>query len=509
MSKSGGPAADVHDGSTIFPGTVPASKATSDTPDGADFAPGLDAAFPTEFGEYDLTIDCIDGQVPAFINGVYYLNGPARFGAKDFRYHHWLDGDGMVCALRFDRNGVQLTNRYVQSTKFLDERDASRPLFRAFGTSFPGSRLNRAHNGLESPVNVSVYPFGDRLLAFGEQGLPWELDRDTLETRGEFTFNGRLNSASPFSAHPKFDADSGEMFNFGIFFSTQAPKLYFYCFGPEGLRYRKGIALEYPCSVHDFTLSRKYAIFYLSPYLLNVEHLLRGETSLMDSLSWEPERRSRLLIISRANGDVKASIPVGNRYCLHLVNAFEHEDKLVVDLLEFDEPIYAQYRPLPHLFRDVANGGPVRFSIDVAKGELTNRSLVEYMLAPDFPAIDTRLAMQPYRDFWMLGISATGKTGRKFFDQLVHANWERPSDIDVYHSPLKRYLGGEPVFIGDSNSGEGVVLCQEFDAQQQTSNFLFFDAHHVSNGPITRIHTNQKLYLGFHAVFQVRTPSGG
>jgi hypothetical protein len=35
---------------------------------------------------------------------------------------------------------------------------------------------------LASPVNVSVYPVAGRLLAFGEQGLPWELDPVTLET---------------------------------------------------------------------------------------------------------------------------------------------------------------------------------------------------------------------------------------------------------------------------------------------------------------------------------------
>jgi carotenoid cleavage dioxygenase-like enzyme len=74
------------------------------------------------------------------------------------------------------------------------------------------------------------------LLAFGEQGLPWVLDPETLETQGQFTFNGRLNDASPFAAHPKFDTDTQEMFNFGIFFSERAPRLYLYCFAPDGLR---------------------------------------------------------------------------------------------------------------------------------------------------------------------------------------------------------------------------------------------------------------------------------
>ena len=509
MSKSSPSPTHSQGETTLFPGSAPPVPKEPGSSSFSDFAPSLELAFPLEFAEHDLVLDCIEGQVPAFVRGSYFLNGPARFGSKDLRYQHWLDGDGMVCSLRFDRDGIHLRNRYVQSTKFVEERNAGRALFRAFGTAFSGSRLNQAGNGLESPVNVSVYPFGDHLLAFGEQGLPWELDGETLATLGEFTFNGRLNSASPFAAHPKFDFDSGEMFNFGIFFSPQAPKLYLYCFGHEGLRYRKAVALEYPCSVHDFALSKNYAIFYVSPYLLDTGRLLRDQSSLMDALRWEPERGSKLLILSRNNGELKASIPVGNRYCLHLINAFEQEDRLVVDLLEFDEPIYGQYHPLPVFFEDVSSGGPVRFTIDVAKNALVERSSLDYLQAPDFPAIDTRLAMRPYRDFWMLGISAAGKNGRKFFDQLVHANWESPAHMDVYTSSPMRYLGGEPVFIGDPQSADGVILCQEFIAQEQASNFLLFDAHRVGKGPIARIRTNVRLYLGFHAAFKPVPGDGG
>jgi len=484
------------------PSSPAASQHESESSAMVDFAPGLESAFPSEFPEYDCRLECIQGNVPESIDGVYYLNGPARFGMNDFRYQHWLDGDGMVCALRFDHGRVHLKSRYIQSNKYRAESEACKPLFRAFGTTFPDSRLNSAHNGLESPVNVSVYPFHDCLLAFGEQGLPWELDPQTLETRGEYNFNGRLNAASPFSAHPKFDVESGEMFNFGIFFSPQTPKLYFYCFGREGLRYRKAVAIEYPCSVHDFALSKNYAVFYLSPYLLNLQPLLKENATLMDSLSWQPERGSRLLVISRKSGELIASLPVGNRYCLHLINAYEQDNKLIVDLLEFDEPIYPEYQPIPHLFQHVAVGGPVRFSIDTAKAELSHRISLDYRQAPEFPAIDTRQAMRAYDDFWMLGISATGQPGRKFFDRLVHANWNRLDHIDLYQSPRFRYLGGEPVFIAYPGSSRGVILCQEFAVEERRSSFLLFDAHEVRKGPIARITGDLSLYLGFHATFQ-------
>jgi len=466
----------------------------------ADCAPGIEVAFPRGFKEGRRVVQCVEGQVPEFVRGTYYLNGPARFGFGDLSYKHWLDGDGMVSALEFGERGMRLTNRYVCSTKREAERLAGRPLFRTFGTSFAGSRLNRLNNATESPVNVSVYRFGDHLLAFGEQGLPWALDPKTLDTRGQFNFGGRLNDASPFSAHPKFDPVTQEMFNFGIFFSAQSPRLYLYCFTPQGLRYRVFAPLPYPCTIHDFSLSQSYAIFYLSPYLCDIQGLLRKEQTVMQSLQWLPELGSFLMVLERSSGKVLASIPIGQRYCLHLMNSFESEKSLAVDLLEFDAPIYGEYQPIPDLFKSVAQGGPVRYVIDLRSCEATDRIAIECRCSPDFPALDCRRAMQSYEDFWMLGISSSGKSGRKFFDQLVHGNWSRKTD-DRYQSPHKRYLGGEPVVIAASGSEEAVVLCQEVDVNEQTSYFVMFDAKSVKNGPIARIAVGQLLYSGFHAIF--------
>src|SRR3989442_12002123 len=98
---------------------------------------------------------------------------------------------------------------------------------------------------------------------------------------------------------------------------------------------------------------------------------LAGEgRTLMEALEWEPERGSRLLILSRETGEQVATIPVGNRYCLHLINCFEKDGRLRVDVLELDHPIYDQYQVVPNLFTDVCEGKPVRFVIDMNTREL-------------------------------------------------------------------------------------------------------------------------------------------
>jgi carotenoid cleavage dioxygenase-like enzyme len=183
-----------------------------------DLAPGLERAFAFVPRERSCPV-AVEGDVPAFLRGTYYLNGPARFERGGVRYRHWLDGDGMVCALTLFDGGARFACRFVRSGKYTAEEEAGQALFRTFGTAFPGDRLVRGI-ALESPVNVSVYPWGDTLLAFGEQGIPWELDPVTLETRGLYTFGGALNPVTPFAAHPKIDPETGELFNFGVSFAS-------------------------------------------------------------------------------------------------------------------------------------------------------------------------------------------------------------------------------------------------------------------------------------------------
>ena len=173
-----------------------------------------------------------------------------------------------------------------------------------------------------------------------------------------------------------------------------------------------------------------------------------------------------------------------------------------MDVIEFDRPIYDQYQEVPNLFTDVGEAQPVRFAVDLEKRELAEKRCLDYRLAPDFPSIDPRQGGKRYRDFWMLGISATGRSGRKFFDQLVHADWSAAQTSDIYQAPPMHYLGGEPVFIGDESRPEtGVVICQVFDARRAASAFVIFDAFHVARGPVATLRLEAPIPLAFHAAF--------
>lgn len=466
-----------------------------------DHAPLLERAFTLDCVEQSAAAEVRD-DVPPFVRGTFYFNGPARFSRGDVRYRHWLDGDGLVCALDLSSSGARVTSRFVRSAKLCREEAEGRAVFRAFGTAFEGDELRRGI-GLESPVNVSVYPFRDTLLAFGEQGLPWELDPATLETRGVFTFDGQLNEITPFSAHPKIDYHTGELFNFGVSFAPQHPMVNLFRFAADGrLVYRQRLALPYPASIHDFALSAEHIVVFVSPLVLNMAALVQNGSTLMDALSWEPERGSRLIVASRATGAELASIPAGHGHCLHLVNAFEERGRLVVDIVEYERPLYGEYQVVPDLFSTVSFGQPVRMIVDVASGAIVERRRIDYRAAPDFPAHRMDLTGLPYDSLWMLGISAAGRPGRKFFDQLVRVDWS-DGRTDIYQSPRATYLGGEPVFVPEPGTDRsGVVVCQSFDAESSVCSFALFDAFDLAKGPVATVPLPNPVPLLFHSSYR-------
>jgi len=451
----------------------------------------VERAFRLRFSERSYAIRDVEGRVPEFVRGTYYSNGPSVHRIGELSYRHLLDGDGMVRAVRFEDGGIHFSNRFVRSRKFGEEQQAGAALFRTFGTRFAGDRLNQYGIGIESPVNVSVWRFAGRLLAFGEQGLPWELDPLTLETRGLYTFAGSLNEISPFSAHPKFDAGSGEMFNFGMSFSNERPVLNLYRFAASGaLVYRKRLPVPDPCSVHDCCL---------------MAAIRDGGSTILESLGWEPERGASLLIASRETGAHVARVPLEGRYCLHTVNAFEQAGRLVYDVVELDEPVYPDYEVIPDIFTRVQPGRPVRYVIDTQSWQVLERIVIPSAASCDFPSIDPRLAQQATDHFWMLNLSKTGQPGRKYFDELVHVDFARDRVTDSYRLPERFYFGSEPTFVpSPQDASAGLILLKRFDAERERDAYLLFDAQTVAAGPVAVLHCEEATPPCFHGSYYPR-----
>jgi all-trans-8'-apo-beta-carotenal 15,15'-oxygenase len=298
------------------------------------------------------------------------------------------------------------------------------------------------------------------------------------------------------------------MFNFGVTFAAAKPTVTLYEFDPLGhLISRARFPVELAHSNHDFGMSANYAVFFLSPLIMDFGKFLQQGASVMEALRWQPELGSYLLIAPKAAARGKLAQPLrvaaGNGYCLHLINCFERASELIVDILELDAPVYSEYQIIPNLFSNVAPCRPVRYRINLENGSLVERIAMSYDRTPDFPSINTACAGLEYSDFWMLGISEAGKPGRKFFNQLARGEWNQGKVTQVYQVGGGEYLGGEPVFIGNpGNPHEGAVVVEHFDTNADACEFLIFDAFDIAEGPIARLPLRHAIHPGFHASFR-------
>src|SRR5690625_2774127 len=282
----------------------------------------------------------IRGTVPAELNGILYRNGPVRFDGGGFAAQHPFDGDGLVCRYRLDDGRVRFRSRYVRTRKFTQIQNGRGADVKGIGNRLPGWWRN-----LRLPAdsaNTHAMFHAGRLLALSDVGKPWELDPHTLATIGVCSLDGSLSRFGRYSPHPRVDASTGELFNFGVdVVPGLLPKL------PLGLRcYRTGadahtraiatIPLDGAHIQHDFAITEKFLVLLISPITVDPWKALTESQEL--AAQWHPDRPTRVVLVPRTGGQmIEYTLDEPLAY-VHVVNAYQDDLGVHVDLVRFADP---------------------------------------------------------------------------------------------------------------------------------------------------------------------------
>jgi all-trans-8'-apo-beta-carotenal 15,15'-oxygenase len=452
----------------------------------------------------------LEGSVPHGLRGVLYRNGPGTMQSFGQPYQHPFDGDGMVTRFSFEADGVRYTNRFVQTEERRNEARAGRMLYRSFGTNLPGGlRRNVGRLAFKNAANTSVLLEGGTLLALWEGGLPHALDPVTLATLGPYDYEGRLrNNGSrferllspvlPFSAHPKRDVDTGELVNFGTLVGAR-PRLVLYGVDRHGaMRAPRFVPLDELSFVHDFVLTRRYAVFFLPSVAFDLARTFLGRTTPVGSLRARPTNKASLLLVPR-DGGAPRSFEVDAGFVFHVVNGFEDErGHVVVDALRMSSLPAADdiTRFLAGEPVDVPQAHPTRFMVDTNAGRVTEERRFE--LPAELPSIDPRSVGRPYEAFWSLA----GQVGEKtpFLTRVARLEMASRTQITREFSPD---LPGEPLFVRDPQCGEtrerGWVLVVVYRAATHRSELLVLDADTLAS--VCRLELPHHVPPGFHGTW--------
>jgi carotenoid cleavage dioxygenase len=462
--------------------------------------PYLRGLYAPVHDEVDLTDLEVTGELPAELRGSFLRNGPNPMFAPTGPYH-LFDGDGMIHELAVADGRATYRNRWIRSRGLLAEQAAGRSLYGGMAhASFPGPDLVGDAGPMKNVANTHVVRHAGEVLCLWEAGPPTVLDAE-LATLGTTDFGGRL--AGSFTAHPKIDPDTGEMFAFG--YSAIPPYLRYHVIDADGTLTRTvDIDLPAPVMMHDFAVTDRHALFLDAPAVFDLAGFAGGGPMI----SWQPERGTRLGVMSRdGDGSDLRWIPVEDCYVFHFLNAYSLNahadgDRIVVDacrLPRMDIGLDADAPPLPA--GEDPGGYLTRFTVDLTAGTARHERLAE--LTGDFPRIDDGVTGRRHR-YGYVATFANGRPDRSVrgadgqFDSITAYDLERGTETS-YVVGAGRVVGEPVVATAPSGvEGEGWVMSYVHDRATDRSALHVLSASDVAAGPVATIQLPRRVPFGFH-----------
>jgi all-trans-8'-apo-beta-carotenal 15,15'-oxygenase len=451
-------------------------------------------------GEHDYFVDEIEGQLPEALVGTLYRNGPGKNEVGGKPYAHLFDGDAMLSQFVFEGGRIRYRNRYVRTTHYLAERAADKPLMRGYGQQRPGGVLANAFRTPANVANINVTYHSGNLLALWEGGRPWRLDPDTLETIGEYDFDGELKGGYAYSAHPTWDPATRELYNFGIQFGPRT-RLRTYKVDAGGrLHHLQPVTLPFPTLNHDCALTRTNMVFVIDPLVVRLPQFLAGVSSLDRSVRFDHAKATQVILVPRDGGKPRVA-ECEPFFHYHINNAFEDGGDTVLDLVRY--PDYDDFHRSYREFRTAdfeTDTKLCRIRVTPAN-DVTIEEL--YPFDCEFPQHDWRLTGSSHRYSYMAGRPSARADGP--FGAIIKFDHDRGRS--TMHDFGSGNIAGEPIFVPRSPGGgedDGWLVSVVYSAPQHRSRLVVLDARDVEGDPVAVAHLRHHVPLGFHGTFTTR-----
>ncbi len=439
----------------------------------------------------------IRGRIPESVRGTFYRIGPGRNRIGGEEFGHWFDGDGMVHALTFTDEGAWYRNRYVRTPKYLRETREQRIVYRSFGHNAPGGWRANIGRPPANCANTNVLRIKDRLLALWEGGRPWELDPETLDTRGEHGFEGRLRPWEPFSAHPKVHPGTGRIYNHGVGMGITGPRLNLYELSPTGrMRRKTHIPLRRAGFFHDAGMSERHLILVEHPVVMErLAPFLLGFRSFDGSLVWRPECGIRAHVVSLETLQVVRSFELDDPFAVfHFGNCRDEGDEVVVDLVRYED--FGVNEALRNVFTSASPqaGQPWRLRLNLRTGGCRQQALpVEASV--EFPQWDQRYSGGATRYLYSTAVLPGQTPG--FFNGIQRLDQET-GRVSVHELGPGRFTS-EAVFVpGGPAEGDGWLCAVVYDADTHRSEVVLLDARSENLEEVAAVPLRNHVPFGFH-----------
>ena len=271
-------------------------------------------------------VEVTQGEIPASLSGTYYRVGadPAwpPFVERDF----YFNADGMVAMFRFGRRLLRLQ---------VPVRADAALRGGAGGAAVAVRRLPEPVH--RRPVRRGTVPRARRTpTCTGTAAGCWpprrtarqcQIDPDTLDTVGEFNWDGDLSSQTA-TAHPKIDPRDGSLVFFGYMARGETtPDIAYYEADASGkIVHEAWFEAPYSSMVHDWAVTENFVIFPIIPLTASLDRLKAGGPIYV----WDGSEDVYLGVVSRRGSTVRWFRGT-NRFASHVVNAYDDGRYIHID----------------------------------------------------------------------------------------------------------------------------------------------------------------------------------
>lgn len=461
----------------------------------------------TEFPATSLPV--LSGAIPASLRGTLYRNGPARLERGGIRVGHWFDGDGAILAVHFNTpldkggqggSGATGLYRYVQTDGYQEEAAADQLLYGNYGMTAPGPIWNQWRKPIKNAANTSVLALPDKLLALWEGGKPYALNLETLETWGQDDLGG-LNGSLPYSAHPKCDRLTGDIFNFGISPGKNATLNVYKSDCTGKIKQKTAVTLDGVPLVHDFVLAGQYLVFFVPPVRLNALPLLVGLSNYSDSLEWQPSKGTQFLIFDRETLSLVSRGETEPWYQWHFANGYvDASGAVIVDVVRYEDFKTNQY------LKEVATGEthtPAkstlwRVNLDPVAGKVT---AIQEILDRhcEFPIVPQQSVGQTSRHTYLSVHRQGVDVSQEMFGAI--ARFDHQTETLTTADLGDRYPM-EPIYAPDpQNPDRGWIVTVVYDGNSHSSEVWVFDSDRLDEPPVCTLGLPSVIPMGFHGTW--------
>jgi len=274
----------------------------------------------------NLALGVLEGQLPADLAGHVFFQSLA-LGSSDAG----LSGDPLIWRVDFDDAAPRITSKLLRTTDFL--------MGQAFADTRyqfePHGMMRLGPLGLQNQPNTAIVKMaGNRLFATVDGGRPWEFDPATLapitplghlddyRPMAELTaFNRFLCPMNITSAHPPYDAETGEYYGASLSIVPVPGMIYFevLCWTGDGAIKRVPLLtpdlnpLLISQNAHQICVTRDHLVILDAGGTIEFGKLLSSPNSWEAGIAAAPRPDSHLYVISRAELRATAGAAIARR----------------------------------------------------------------------------------------------------------------------------------------------------------------------------------------------------